>query len=253
MQQMHPTQKAIEGFTLVEMAIVLVIIGLLVGGILVGTDLIKTAYRRAEVSQMGKFASAYNTFRLKYNCVPGDCASASALGLGMDGNGDGMIDYLVPGANIQEYYQAWAQLGAANLVAGQYSGVNPFDGSCLPGVCPPSVISAQGAYWIGGIASLGNSMFLSAPYGTNMYADTYATLFIVANSSRWHGVLGVYDTFYMDTKLDDGVADKGRLLTVNSNEAAGNCVTGDPTVTNGSVNYNMSDTANDCLPLYVFQ
>ncbi len=242
------------GFTLVEIATVLAVIGLVAGGILVGEDLIKVAYRRAEVSQMGKFVSAYNAFRMKYNCVPGDCAGASALGLGTDGNGDGMIDYLVPGANVQEYYQAWKHLGAANLVAGSYTGVDPFNGSCLPGVCPPAQISSQGAYFIGGIASFGFSLFGGlAPYGTSMYSDTYTTLFIVANYSRWKGVLGVHDTLYIDTKLDDGIADKGRVLTVNSNEAAGNCVTGDYTVTNGTVNYNMADTAGDCMVLNIVQ
>lgn len=43
-----------SGFTLIELSIVLVIIGLIVGGVLVGRDLIKAAEVRAQVSQIEK-------------------------------------------------------------------------------------------------------------------------------------------------------------------------------------------------------
>lgn len=65
-----------KGFTLIELSIVLVIIGLIVGGVLAGRDLIKAAELRYIVSQKEKYSVAANTFRNKYNCVPGDCASA---------------------------------------------------------------------------------------------------------------------------------------------------------------------------------
>src|SRR3954463_15618522 len=74
------------GFTLIELSIVLVIIGLIVGGILVGQDLIKAAEIRATVGQIEKYNSAVNTFRTKYNGIPGDLSgsaggNASAFGL----------------------------------------------------------------------------------------------------------------------------------------------------------------------------
>jgi prepilin-type N-terminal cleavage/methylation domain-containing protein len=55
------------GFTLIELAIVLVIIGLIVGGILVGQDLINAAAVRAQVSQIEKYQTAVHTFQTKYN------------------------------------------------------------------------------------------------------------------------------------------------------------------------------------------
>src|ERR1700728_2487693 len=89
-----------RGFTLIELSIVLVIIGLIVGGVLVGQDLIKAAEVRATVGQYEKYNAAVNTFRTKYNGIPGDIpqaqasqfglftmtAAAPAVGLG-DGNG----------------------------------------------------------------------------------------------------------------------------------------------------------------------
>ena len=68
-----------NGFTLIELSIVLVIIGLVVGGVLVGADLIKAAKIRSAVSDLDKITAAVNTFKLKYNCIPGDCASATGF------------------------------------------------------------------------------------------------------------------------------------------------------------------------------
>lgn len=62
-----------KGFTLIELAGVMVIIGLLVGGIFVGRDLIKAAEIRATINQITMFDTAIYAFRLKYGCLPGDC------------------------------------------------------------------------------------------------------------------------------------------------------------------------------------
>src|ERR1017187_6744999 len=83
-----------RGFTLIELSIVLVVIGLIVGGVLVGQDLIKAAQVRAEVTQLEKFNSAVNTFRVKYAYLPGDIPDpdASRFGFQARGSGEGMGD-----------------------------------------------------------------------------------------------------------------------------------------------------------------
>lgn len=65
------------GFTLVELSIVLVIIGLIIGGVLVGKDLIEGAKIKAQITQLEEIETQINTFRLKYNCLPGDCSTAT--------------------------------------------------------------------------------------------------------------------------------------------------------------------------------
>jgi len=59
-----------SGFTLIELSIVLVIIGLIVGGVLVGRDLISAASVRAQITQIEKYQQAVNAFRDKYGGVP---------------------------------------------------------------------------------------------------------------------------------------------------------------------------------------
>ena len=55
-----------SGFTLIELSILLVIVGLIVGGVLVGRDLIPAAGIRAQISQIEKYQSAVNAFRREY-------------------------------------------------------------------------------------------------------------------------------------------------------------------------------------------
>ena len=96
--------KTRSGFTLIELSIVLVIIGLIIGGVLVGRDLIHAAEIRKTIKQTEQFDAAINTFRNKYNCLPGDCTKPAEFGFTgykdyigthviqpADGNGDGKI------------------------------------------------------------------------------------------------------------------------------------------------------------------
>ena len=77
-----------SGFTLIELSIVLVVIGLIVGGVLVGQDLIKAAEVRSAVADIQQIKTNMNAFRLKYNCLPGDCPDASTFGIGTNGDGN---------------------------------------------------------------------------------------------------------------------------------------------------------------------
>ena len=95
-------QQTEKGFTLIELSIVLVIIGLIVGGVLVGQDLIKASEIRATVAQVEKYNSAVNTFRTKYNGMPGDLPQTTAGAFGLFaltyattlgfGDGNGLIE-----------------------------------------------------------------------------------------------------------------------------------------------------------------
>ena len=69
-----------SGFTLIELSIVLVILGLLVGGILVGADLIQAARIRAQISDFQAINTGAATFQLKYNALPGDMNSERSSG-----------------------------------------------------------------------------------------------------------------------------------------------------------------------------
>lgn len=108
-----------RGFTLLELAIVLAIIGLLAGGTLYGKELIAIAQVRKATSQLNEYILAANAFRNKYNCLPGDCANAVNLGLGTtgglgrDGDGNNIIDLYGTYESANFFYH----LMRANLIA----------------------------------------------------------------------------------------------------------------------------------------
>ena len=113
-----------QGFTLVEIAIVLVIVGLLLGGILKGQDLINGARVRNLADMNAGVQAAYYGFIDRYRQVPGDmmaAAAASAIGdpaITVGGNANGQVD----AADWGEASALWVHLTRAGFLQGTYDG-----------------------------------------------------------------------------------------------------------------------------------
>jgi prepilin-type N-terminal cleavage/methylation domain-containing protein len=116
-----------SGFTLIELAIVMIIIGLLIGGILKGQELVGNARVTATVAQIKGIDGAISTFRDKYSAMPGDIQSAftrlpncTANPCRRGGNADGRIDINVGGTPgiSRENTLAFVHLAAADLISG---------------------------------------------------------------------------------------------------------------------------------------
>ena len=74
-----------RGFTLVEIAIVLVIIGLLLGGVLKGQEMIENARIKSVVGDMNGISAAYNSYFDRYHAIPGDEAAGTLTARGWAG------------------------------------------------------------------------------------------------------------------------------------------------------------------------
>ncbi len=120
-----------RGFTLVEIAIVLVIIGLLLGGILKGQELITSARVRNLADQASAVQAAYYGFVDRYRAIPGDMLQAQVCGALGDTNVQGCPNATAPGgngnANIdanswEEASAVWTHLAGAGFIQGRYNG-----------------------------------------------------------------------------------------------------------------------------------
>jgi prepilin-type N-terminal cleavage/methylation domain-containing protein len=118
-----------SGFTLIEIAIVLVIIGLLLGGVLKGQELIQNARVRNIIAQQDGIKAAYFGFQDRYRGIAGDYTAALAAanipgmnpcpaGAVCGGNGNGLIE-----AAGNENIAAWIQLAHSGFVTGNYDGI----------------------------------------------------------------------------------------------------------------------------------
>lgn len=113
-----------RGFTLIELAIVLVVIGLLLGGVLKGQELIESARARNIISQIDSIKAAYYAFLDKYRAAPGDypgtLAHANLSGITsaqVGGNGDGVVRDT---PQARESLLLWVHLSHSNLIAGNF-------------------------------------------------------------------------------------------------------------------------------------
>lgn len=116
-----------SGFTLVEIAIVLVIIGLLLGGVLKGTELIENAKIKSIVGDMRAVQAAYNGYIDRYHAIPGDETNATMTargwtGAAAGGNADGALTVPVADTFVNavagEQNAFWRALRGAGLIAG---------------------------------------------------------------------------------------------------------------------------------------
>lgn len=131
--------KRQQGFTLIEIAIVLVIIGLLLGGVLKGQELITSARVRNLISTQDGIKAAYFGFLDRFRALPGDYTAASTNINGVattnNGNGNGRVETgLTATATTvaEEHILVWEHLSKAGFINGTYTYAATASGTTSP-------------------------------------------------------------------------------------------------------------------------
>lgn len=191
-----------SAFSLIELSIVLIVIGLLIAGITGGASLIKSSELRSVMSEARGYSVAVNAFYSQFNDLPGDYATAVGEESSYVGNGNGKIEFANVDTLLAESNMAWyalQQVGAIDdaltlkIVA---DGLNP--GTNFPS----SKIKAAG--WIFSYVNNQNTVVLTGAIASGSSAGDEATDVATA-------ALLPSDALAIDTKIDDGVADTGKL------------------------------------------
>ena len=233
-----PGPKAGMGFTLVELSIVIVIIGLIIAGVTSGSSLINSAKLSAQIADLQKYRTAFNAFIMQYNAVPGDMANATSYwpsAGATNGNGDGRLTYDADnGSNnitTHENLTLFQHLSLAGLISGNYNNTN------VMGVGFPilKVNSRKGMIAAGLLQGccIGYTYQLSDA-GSDILHIAALYLNVRDNSnivdSTFNddiGTLTASQAYNIDVKIDDGVARAGSFKSYTAHGSTqGNCLTG---------------------------
>lgn len=218
-----------KGFTLVELSIVLVVIGLLIGGILASQSMIRTAKINKTIKMLSEFDVATTNFHTKFKQLPGDTNKFPRPD-GNFGNNDGIITY-------QESVAFWEHLSkgvglknakGANYVAVDWAGpalaaMTSINYPELPLDQDRSELPLGLSVWTGN----------SGPYANRPY-------FQYMSGPLWmepiHSALRPADVYAIDRKIDDGLStNTGRVYAdARGSNEPDPCVSGNDYVTSSN-------------------
>jgi prepilin-type N-terminal cleavage/methylation domain-containing protein len=231
---MHPS---LRGFSLIELSIVLVILGLLTGGILAGKSLIRASELRAVSTEYSRWNTAVFAFRDKYFALPGDMANAQAVwgaaancpgtaaqgsttATTCNGNGNGMLECVGPtGSGTlcinatgvgSEWFRFWQHLANAGLIEGTFSGVAGTSGNYHAIYTNSPASKLAPGCWSAGYtdSTSGDPDLFNAPGGNRL---SFGKPYTSSNASCRAAMLVPEELWNIDSKLDDGRPATGKI------------------------------------------
>jgi prepilin-type N-terminal cleavage/methylation domain-containing protein len=239
------THQTKQGFTLVELSIVLVIIGLILGGVMVGRSMIRSSQVNRVASDLQSYEAAMNMFVDKYQGLPGDITNATTFWsstIVANGNGNGQMDVASAASTAGEIFGAWEQMALANLIKGSFSGLAGTGGTvhALIGINVPKIaLSGSGCSF-----SYYGNQSSSVTYYDGFYGNILQCGMATTNTTPGRDAFSPQEAMAIDTKIDDGVPGTG-ILRVSHHDTA--CNTG--TATTGSTSTYLATSNAIACPL----
>jgi len=198
-----------QGFTLIELSIVLIIISLIVGGVVGGRSLIHSANLNSIISEVNSYKLAVQQYEDYYDKLPGDHNDAQSYWPApqcvdeatnpCNGDGDGEIS-----SNFEDL-RAWQHLSLAGMINENFDGLRAgVSGTRNPGINVPKSDSGWGGYII---------YKLSGDWGATDFTNGTINVITSGNtgcgSYMGCGVITGPDAKLIDKKTDDGKAGTG--------------------------------------------
>lgn len=260
--------QSTRGFSLIELSVVIVIIGLLAAGIFVGQSLLQSARLREVIRDYDMYVKAVKEFQDKYQALPGDMNNAESI-WGSDsscpttatntvpkvatcnGDGNGTIGSSNTSGGVStvysyEWFRAWQQLSNAGLILGKYTGVKG-SGSNLDADIAVNVPIAKMDKKFGWTLHY----YLLPVTTTAMWGDQYGHIFAFGGDTTditRTVALKAADASYIDEKMDDGKPGRG-IVRARRTASEASCTTND--TTQDGATYNTTYAPIACAPIFL--
>ncbi len=275
--------KLRNGFTLLEVTMVLSVVALIVAGLLTTRSLIRTSQIQAVVGQYQEYSSAVKNFKTKFHALPGDFAGATALwGASTNcpvgstaatgtqtcnGNGNGIIEI---DSTRYEHLAAWRHLGISGFINQNFTGNTFGSTTCnmdIKGGVTSPISKLKGATWNIGANTAGTA------YTTGAAGDQYFSMNACTNQPTMHALwlggslqddngqaescsqsqIPVFtgaEAYEMDVKFDDKKAKAGKMRAQYNNTATYETCD-DPASTSGG--YRVNATGLNCSLVFIVE
>lgn len=221
---MNSTNKS--GFSLVELSICVIIVGLLISAILIGQSLMGSAQIQALTKQIIEYDVAVDSFVTKYSRLPGDSEKVIPAGSTATPNNDRVIDTSASFSASSEFAAFWPALSLTGLLAesassGHYAvAATSFNSFPYGGTAPnapkselgeQSGVIAMGGWGNGTSNTVGNILALNDENYANFYFIANCTGSTAVTTRCTNGII-TSDAISIDIKMDDGSATSGQII-----------------------------------------
>lgn len=204
-----------SGFSLIELSIVLIIIGLLIAGITGGASLIKSSELRSVMSEARNYAVGVNAFYTQYNALPGDFGTAVSASDAV-GNGNSQIEH--DSGSVAEGVEAWRDLRTIGAIDNSLTYVAWSSGTPQLTVgthFPASKVKASGWVFDYNTSTSQNVVVLTGG-SVNASGGTANTNTPVNSTATAVAAITPADALSIDAKIDDGAPATGKIQGVVS-------------------------------------
>lgn len=239
-----------QGFTILELSIVIVILGLLVGGVIVGKSMLRNSRVRATTAEAATYIQAIGNFRDKYQALPGDFATASTIwSTASNGDGNGLITVNISNTNLVEQFLAWQHLSKAEMISGSFTGSAGSAGvrDRVPGQnVPTSQLSNAGwgliSVTLADIAGGYNQIPYTAPDMAPNHVLWLGNGSVSGTVDSQKPILTPNEALDIDNKMDDGMPGTGKIIA-QANGTTGTC-------SNSATDYNTNSVSILCALVF---